>query len=118
MAIEQHQPHYPSRTTEEWELYLGQQIRALRIRADLEQVQLAQRADISPGALKNLENGKGSTLKTIIKVILALNRADWLEALMPRITISPLQMLKDQKGHKTREKVFRHRHAMKKETEE
>ena len=73
------------RTVEEWESYLGEQVRNLRIRANLDQIQLAGRADISLGALKNLEGGKGSSLKSLIKVMQALGRSDWLEALAPPI---------------------------------
>jgi transcriptional regulator with XRE-family HTH domain len=104
-----------SRTTEEWELYLGQQIRNLRIRADLDQMQLSSRADISIGALKNLEGGKGSSLKTLIKIAQALDRPDWLESLAPEVAISPMQMLRAQAGQKTRLKVFRPRRTAKAE---
>lgn len=102
-------PGASSRTTDEWEQYLGEQVRNMRIRANLDQFQLASRAAISVGALKNLEGGKGSSLKTLIKVIRALNKTDWLEALAPTITVSPMQMLKSQSGQKYRVKVFRHR---------
>jgi transcriptional regulator with XRE-family HTH domain len=102
-----------SRTTEEWEAYLGQQIRNLRIRSDLDQAQLASRADISIGALKNLEGGKGSSLKTLIKVVQALDRPDWLEALAPLVAVSPMQLLRAQAGQKTRLKVFRSRRSLK-----
>ena len=100
-----------SRTIAEWEAYLGEQVRNLRIRSDLEQIELASRADVSIGALKNLEGGKGSSLKTLIKVIQALNRPEWLEALAPQVAVSPMQMLQAQAGQKTRLKVFRKRRS-------
>lgn len=81
------------RTVEDWEALVGDQIRAGRIAANLDQATLADRADVSVGAVRNLEGGKGSTLKTLIRVLRALDRTDWLEALAPPITISPLQML-------------------------
>ena len=37
-------------TTEEWETYLGEQFRTMRIRANLEQTQLATRSGVSLGA--------------------------------------------------------------------
>ena len=83
-----------SRTIEEWESSLGEQMRALRLRANLDQISLAERAGMGLTAVKNLESGKGATLKTLIKVMRALDRADWLLTLAPQVSISPLQMLK------------------------
>lgn len=95
--------------SEDWEVYLGEQFRKLRIRAGLDQLQLADRAGISAGALKNLESGKGSSLKTLVKVCRALGRTDWLQALAPRIAVSPLQMLRASKGSRERQRVYRAR---------
>ena len=83
-----------SKTTEEWEAELGEQARNLRLRQNLDQQTLAEQAGIGLSALKNLESGKGTTLKTLIKTLRALDRASWLETLAPAVSISPLQMLK------------------------
>lgn len=83
-----------SRTTEELEAQLGLQIRALRLRRNVDQQALAERAGVALSALKNVESGKGSTLKTLLKVLRALDRLDWIASLSPTISISPLQMLK------------------------
>lgn len=97
------------RSTEEWEMYIGHQFRALRIRAGVDQLTLAAHANTSIGAIKNLEHGKGSSLRTIIKVVRALNCTDWLEALTPTITVSPMQMLKTKRNESSRTKVYRPR---------
>ena len=81
-------------TIEGWEAVIGEQVRAARIAADLDQAGLAAAANISIGALANLERGAGSSLKTVIAVVRALGRTDWLDALAPTVTISPLQMLR------------------------
>jgi len=83
-----------TRTVEEWGSDLGEQMRALRLRANLDQISLAERAGIGLTAVKNLESGKGATVKTLIKSLRALDRADWLTSLAPPVSISPLQMLK------------------------
>ncbi len=83
-----------TRTPDEWEVELGQQLRTLRLRQDLDQRHLAERAGVSLNAVKHLESGRGSTLSSLIKVLRALGREDWLETLAPPVTISPLQMLK------------------------
>ncbi len=86
------------RSTEEWKQYVGTQVRASRITKKLDQQGLADLAQVSIGAVKNLEGGKGSSLDTLIKVIRALGRTDWLETLAPTITVSPLMALKNGKG--------------------
>ena len=94
------------RTIEEWETVVGEQVRAMRIASDLDQTRLAGLADISVGALSNLERGKGSSLKTVVAVVRALGRTDWLEALAPPVTVSPIQMLRaKQKSSRTRVRV-------------
>ena len=83
-----------SKVTREFEVALGAQVRALRLRENHDQRTLAQQAGVGLSALKNIESGKGATLKTFIKVLRALGRADWFETLAPAVSISPLQMLK------------------------
>ncbi|MEQ1874983.1 MAG: helix-turn-helix transcriptional regulator [Ilumatobacteraceae bacterium] len=81
-------------TIDEWERVVGEQVRSARIAGELDQAGLAAAANVSVGALANLERGAGSSLKTVIAVVRALGRTDWLEALAPPVTISPLQMLR------------------------
>ena len=69
---------------EELERRLGEQLRALRIRAELDQVQLAGLAGVGLSAVKSLESGKGSTLKTLVRVVRALGCTSWLDALGDR----------------------------------
>lgn len=83
-----------TKTVDEWAFELGEQMRALRLRADLDQISLAGRAGVALTAIKNIESGKGATLKTLIKILRALDRADWLASLAPPVSISPMQMLK------------------------
>lgn len=82
------------KTIAEWEVELGSKIRNCQLRSNISQIELAERAGVGLSALKNLELGKGATLKTLIKVVRTLERTDWLEALAPPISISPLQMAK------------------------
>lgn len=76
------------------EVELGRQVRALRLRQDLNQQQMAERAGIALNAVKNLESGKGSTLRTLAQTLRVLNRAEWLNTLAPAVSISPVQMLR------------------------
>ena len=98
-----------NKSTEYYEVELGEQVRRLRIDAGYDQKQLSEAANISVGALKNLENGKGSSISTMIKIMRALNVENWLESLSPQITVSPMQMLRDLKMNAPRRRVFRSR---------
>src|SRR5580698_8365262 len=82
------------RTVGEWEAVLGDQVRRVRIARDLDQAGLAELADVSVGAVSNLERGKGSSLRTLIAVLRALGRADWIESLAPTVGVSPMQLLR------------------------
>ena len=81
-------------TSGEWEAQLGRQIRILRLRQNLDQRTMAERAGIALNAVKNLEGGKGATLRSLIQALRVLNRTDWLGTLAPAVSISPVQMLK------------------------
>jgi transcriptional regulator with XRE-family HTH domain len=83
-----------SKTPEEMEAAFGQQLRDLRLRRNIDQRQLAEQAGVALNAVKNLENGRGATMTSLVKVLRSLGRADWLETLAPAVTISPMQMLK------------------------
>jgi len=73
---------------------LGRQLRVLRLRLNLDQRQLAEQAGIALNVVKNLEGGRGSTIRSLAQVLRVLDRADWLSTLAPAVSISPVQMLR------------------------
>ncbi|MGC1420688.1 MAG: helix-turn-helix transcriptional regulator [Acidimicrobiales bacterium] len=85
-------------TTKEWEMLIGDQVRSTRVAHDLDQAELARKANVSVGAISNLERGRGSTLGTLVAVARALDRTEWLQALAPAVTISPIRMLRGTKA--------------------
>ena len=87
-----------NRSTEEWEQEIGFQIHALRIRKRVEQKALAKLANVSVGAIKNLEGGKGSSLKSFVRVLRALDQTDFLESLQPQVSVSPLDVVRTGKN--------------------
>lgn len=93
----------------DYETSIGEQIRRLRIANSMDQNQLASAANVSVGAVKNLEGGKGSSLKTLAAIVRALKAENWLDSLSPEITVSPMQMLRDQNINTPRRRVFRSR---------
>lgn len=84
-------------TAEEWEQEIGQQLRRMRLLQDIDQRVLAERAGVSLNALKNLEGGKGATIRSFVRVLRALGRAEWLTSLSPEVSISPMQILESKK---------------------
>ena len=82
-----------TQTPNQLAVLLGQRLRALRLRQNIDQQQLAGRAGVALNALKNLESGKGGTTRSLLKVLRALGREDWLDALSPQVSISPLLAL-------------------------
>jgi transcriptional regulator with XRE-family HTH domain len=69
--------------SEDLERRLGANVRARRIDRQLTQVELADRANVSLSALKNLESGAGANVTTLVKVARALGADEWLDALAP-----------------------------------
>lgn len=91
----------------DWEVRLGEQVRRARLYADIDQVSLAKKANISVRALANLENGHGSRLRTLIRVIRALDREDWLDSLEPAPEFSPIALLRAREGQREPKRVAR-----------
>ncbi|GAB7542774.1 helix-turn-helix domain-containing protein [Cupriavidus sp. 8B] len=84
-------------TLEEREVELGEHLKTYRIHRNLDQATLSERAGISIRALRNLESGNGSTLRTLIQVLRALGRESWLDTIAPVPTINPLMLTRQAK---------------------
>jgi len=82
--------------TELMEQTLGRNVRARRVAANLTQVELAERANLSVGAVQHLETGAGATITTLVKVLQVLGSEAWLDQLAPAPQFSPLQALQQQ----------------------
>jgi transcriptional regulator with XRE-family HTH domain len=81
-----------SQSPEDLAVLLGEGLRALRLDRNLEQKTLADQAAVSVSALKNLEGGKGANISTLVRVLRALGREDWLKTIAPVVTINPLTL--------------------------
>jgi len=77
------------------ELMLGNRFRALRLRKNLTQQQLADAVALSLNAIKALEKGRAK-LATVIAVLRELGALDQLDNFIPEVTVSPLQLAKRQ----------------------
>jgi transcriptional regulator with XRE-family HTH domain len=89
----------PLRTTEQWEFEIGVRLRQIRLSRNITQEGLASSANISVGAVKQLEAGRGSKLQTLIQVVRALGLEQWLESLqVPNSAFSPIALLREQQA--------------------
>ena len=86
---------------------LGQRIRALRLRKNMTQQQLADASALSLNSIKALEAGK-SKLSTLIAVLRELDALDALDNFIPEINISPIQLAK-RKGKIRQRATGKHR---------
>ncbi len=85
--------------------YVGQQMRQMRMNAQLSQQQLAERAGVSRATLVQVENGKGTKLETIVALLRALNKLEILNNFETNAVVSPLLIAK--RGGKSPKKVYR-----------
>ena len=81
-------------TPEELEETLGEDIKVLRLQKNIDRKSLCIRAGISEHALRNLEGGKGATIKTLVRTLKALNHESSLNQIAPRTSINPPHIVK------------------------
>ncbi len=74
---------------------LGKRMKALRLRKNITQKELAAATTLSLNSIKSLESGR-SKLSTIIAVLRELDALDHLDNFIPEISISPIQLAKMQ----------------------
>jgi len=82
----------------ELQVLFGEQVQALRLSKNLDQITTAEKAGISEKALRNLEAGRGSTVESLLRVLKALDSLEGLELLAPRPSVSPLALLRSSKA--------------------
>jgi len=98
-------------TLEEMEAELGERLKVYRVNfCRLDQATVAARSGVSVRALRNLETGNGSSLRTLISVLRTLGRETWLDTIAPMATINPLMLTRKaqprQRASKPRRKTL------------
>lgn len=73
---------------------IGKRVKEHRLRKNLTQAKLAQRAGVSILPIAKIEQGKSVSLNIFIDVFRALRLLDNLELFIPEMAISPIEMLK------------------------
>ncbi len=72
---------------------IGARLKSLRLKKNVRQKEIAQKAGLSLKAIQNAEKGT-STLLTYITILRALDSLDALDSFLPVVKISPLQLAK------------------------
>lgn len=80
---------------------LGRRLRALRLRKNITQNQLAEATTLSLNVIKSLESGRGK-LSSLVAVLRELGALDHLDSFIPEPSISPIQLAKMQGKHRER----------------
>lgn len=96
-------------TPGEMEAEIGSYLRTYRIHRNIDQATLSERAGISVRALRNLEAGNGSSLRTLCTVLKALGREGWLDVIAPVPSINPLMLTRKAKPRQRASKPRRKR---------
>lgn len=75
---------------------IGQKIRELRLNANLSQKELAERSGISSFSISQIENGHNFSLISLIMIMRALNRLDYLSLFFEDRMLSPIAVLEEE----------------------
>ncbi|MCO1336668.1 helix-turn-helix domain-containing protein [Microbulbifer sp. OS29] len=70
---------------------LGSRLKGYRLRMNLTQDDMAERAGLSPSTIKGLEAGRGR-LDSLVAALRVLHQLESLEAFLPPPSISPMQI--------------------------
>ena len=85
----------------EWEIAIGRAISKMRRAQGKSQKEFAQIAGLSASAIKKIEGGDGSTMRSLILIAGALGRSEWLSSFATtEPTISPLSLFMKQEKAK------------------
>ena len=95
---------------------IGSRIKSLRLRKDKTQHQVSKNTALSLNAIKAIESGKGK-LSTLIAILRELEALDELDTFIPEVSISPLQMAKQQGKKRQRASGTRGKGASKENSE-
>ncbi len=94
-------------TVDDWQAEIGAQVRSARIEAGHDQATLAGLSNVSISTVQQLENGRGSSLASLIAVVRSLGKTSWLSSLAPVPTVSPTALLDSGGAISVRRRVSR-----------
>ena len=85
--------------------HIGSKIKELRIEKSVKQAELADASGVSVFTISSVENGKSTSLLTIVQLLRALEHLDYLNSFFQEETISPIAYAKLMKNNKKKIRV-------------
>jgi len=82
------------------ELDICKRVMAVRLMKNINQRTIAEMAGVSQRTISRMENGKGVTLDTFIRVMSALGLADQFSSLVPSADIRPIERVRQGRERK------------------
>lgn len=80
-------------TSDQIEAALCKRLESIRLSRNITQAQLAVEAGVSPRTIGRLEKGQGVSMDTFIRIMMALNIQQNLEALLPDPSVRPIERI-------------------------
>ena len=84
---------------------IGSKLKDLRIEKNMKQKELADAAGVSVFTISSIENGKTTSLLTIIQLLRALEHLDYLDSFFQEESMSPVAYARLMKNNKKKERV-------------
>lgn len=84
---------------------IGSKLKELRIEKNMKQTELADAAGISVFTISAVENGKTTSLLTIVQLLRALEHLDYFDSFFQEEAMSPIAYAKLMKKNKKKERV-------------
>ena len=84
---------------------IGSKLKELRIEKNMKQAELADASGVSVFTISSVENGKTTSLLTIVQLLRALEHLDYLDRFFQEETISPVAYAKLMKNNKKKIRV-------------
>lgn len=84
---------------------IGSKLKELRIEKNMKQAELADAAGVSVFTISSVENGKATSLLTIVQLLRALEHLDYLNSFFQEEAMSPVAYAKLMKKNKKKKRV-------------
>ena len=84
---------------------IGSKLKELRIEKNMKQAELADASGVSVFTISSVENGRTTSLLTIVQLLRALEHLDYLDNFFQEETISPIAYAKLMKNNKKKIRV-------------
>lgn len=84
---------------------IGSKLKELRIEKNMKQTELADASGVSVFTISSVENGKTTSLLTIVQLLRALEHLDYIDAFFQEEMISPIAYAKLLKNNKKKIRV-------------